>query len=100
MDLEPRIVRLEDAMSGILVALGRLDQRFGAPETRFDRLDARIDELAVKLDIVAVQVEHIGRRTKHLPSAWMMIVTIVGSQILLMGLIAAIGFGALWMIGH
>jgi hypothetical protein len=61
MDLEPRIVRLEDGP---------------CPES-------------------CSQVAEISGRMHHLPTAWMMIVPIVGGQISLVGLIAAIALRSL-----
>ena len=56
--------------------------------------------IEVKIDRLEVQIANISGRMQHLPTAWMMVVTIIGSQISLVGLMVAIGFGTLRMIGH
>jgi hypothetical protein len=99
MDVEPRIARLEDAMSGIPVALGRLEERSVAAEARFDRLDRRLDRTDAKLDGIAAQLAGISGRLEMMPSTWQMIVAIIGGQVALAGLLAAVIFGVAHLLG-
>jgi hypothetical protein len=86
-DLDPRVALLEAGIAEMRATLGRIETTTMATSTQLADLRAEV-------------AEGRGRMTM-LPTTWQIITIITGSQISLVGLMAAVVFGAVHILaGH
>ena len=92
-DMETRLRRLEDSIPRIEALMTRMDDRLRVMETDIGEMKGRTAPLLTlgdKVDKLAIDVAEVKGRVTHLPSTWAMITTMLGGQIALAGLLAAI----------
>jgi hypothetical protein len=94
--LGPRVARLESDVTDLKVMLGRIEAR----------LDTALPTLATSAQIAELrgdlsgQIAELRGRMNYLPTSWQMMTAIVGGQVALAALMAAIVFGVARVMGH
>jgi hypothetical protein len=103
--LEPRIIRL-DAISDVREALARIEERQAAmmettaTAAQLTQMRGELSsQMAESLDELSGQIQRLWRRVESLPTVWTMVTAIVAGQAVLAGLIAAVAFGVVHIMG-
>jgi hypothetical protein len=118
MDTESRVVKLEEAMGDIRVQLAAIAEKLAVLpklEAKLDIMSSQVGgvrvELAsqlgdMRLDManqlrpVRSDLDNLRGEVARMPSTWAMVVAIIGGQVALAGLIAAVVFGVAHLLGR
>jgi hypothetical protein len=79
--------------------LDAYEKRADTADARMQRIEAKIDTVIEHLTDMRVELSGLRGRVEMMPSTWQMLIAIVGGQVGLAGLMAAVVFGAAHLTG-